>query len=102
MQLPCAKEVMLPSVTRSTPCRSRPLSHCQAPAVGRLRGSWSFRRSREDPLSSVVIGAGKALEELEILRQVCPRDAPYNLAMARADCSLPARPAGSRSVAGDI
>ena len=25
----------------------------------------------EDPLSSVVIGAGKALEELEILRQVC-------------------------------
>ncbi len=25
----------------------------------------------EDPLSSVVIGAGKALEELDILRQVC-------------------------------
>ena len=25
----------------------------------------------EDPLSSVVIGAGKALEELEILRQIC-------------------------------
>ena len=25
----------------------------------------------EDPLSSVVIGAGKALEELNILRQVC-------------------------------
>ena len=27
----------------------------------------------EDPLSSVVIGAGKALEELDILRQVCSR-----------------------------
>jgi rod shape-determining protein MreB len=25
----------------------------------------------EDPLSSVVMGAGKALEELDILRQVC-------------------------------
>ena len=25
----------------------------------------------EDPLSSVVIGAGKALETLDILRQVC-------------------------------
>src|SRR5207253_96462 len=34
-----------------------------------------------------------------LLARVMP---PYNLAMARADCSLPARPAGSRSVAGDI
>ena len=25
----------------------------------------------EDPLSAVVIGAGKALESLDILRQVC-------------------------------
>jgi len=30
----------------------------------------------DDPLSAVVIGAGKALEELDILRRVSPRDAP--------------------------